>query len=96
MLHLFVLVGVPVRVEPAHQRIACPRGQAQNVVPSFHDAIIAGARAMVLFLYLMLSAVSARDACDEVETQLAELKALVAKLEDELLACKEGHSVGLV
>ena len=51
---------------------------------------------MVLLLYLMLSAVSAWEACEEVETQLAELKELVAKLEDELLACKEGHSVGLV
>ena len=85
-----------MRAELAHQRTAGPRGEAQNDIRSFHDAITAGVRAMFLLPYLMLSAVSAQDACEEIETQLAELKALVAKLEDELLACKKGHSAGLV
>ena len=51
---------------------------------------------MILLLYLLFSAVRARDACDQAETQIAELKARVAHLENELLACKEGQSVGLV
>ena len=60
---------------------------------SNHHIAAFGVAAMSV-LFFLLFGVAASDASLEAEMQIAELKAIIAHLEDELLECREGRMCG--
>ena len=47
---------------------------------------------MMFWMYWFLIGIGTCDLLDEALTQIAELKVIIARLEDELSLCREGQS----